>query len=84
MAVRAASKYKQVRITLTESAMSRKPGRSRLMIRVMVKPVEAQWSERDTILSTFADDLAPLATLDDVYAAILEFLAAPPLPGHIG
>lgn len=84
MSKASASRYKQVRITLTESAMRAKPGRCRVDVRVMVKPVDAEWTVRHTVLVTSADDLAPLATLEDVYAAVLEFLAAPPLPGHIG
>lgn len=81
---KARSRYKQVRITLTESNDVSRPGRVRCDVRVMVKPLDAEWNMRQTILVASADDLAPLATLDDVYAAILETLAAPPLPGHIG
>lgn len=81
---RAASNYKQVRVTLTESRDVERPGRVRCDVRVMVKPLNTEWHMRHTILVTSAADLAPLATLEDVYAALLEFLAAPPLPGHIG
>lgn len=81
---RARSNYKQVRVTLTESRDLSRPGRVRVDVRVMVKPLEAEWNVKHTILVTSAEDLAPLASLDEVYAALLEFLAAPPLPGHIG
>lgn len=81
---RATSNYKQVRVTLTESRDVRRPGRVRVDVRIMVKPLQAEWHQRHTILVTSAEDLAPLASLDEVYAALLEFLAAPPLPGHIG
>lgn len=81
---KAASRYKQVRVTLTESRDVDRPGRVRVDVRVMVKPLNTEWHMRHTVLVTSAQDLAPLATLEDVYAAILEFLAAPPLPGHIG
>lgn len=82
--VKAASNYKQVRVTLTEMRDVQRPGRVRVAVRVMVKPLNAEWHMRHTILVSEAADLAPLATLEDVYAALLEFLAAPPLPGHIG
>lgn len=81
---KARSNYKQVRVTLTEGPMRSKPGRVRIDVRVMVKPLEAEWNQRHTMLICSADDLAPLASMDEVYAAILETLAAPPLPGHIG
>lgn len=84
MAPRAKSAYKQVRVTLTEERDVRHPGRVAVSVRVLVKPLEAEWQMRHTILVTRAEDLSPLATLEDVYAALLEFLAAPPLPGHIG
>lgn len=81
---KAKSNYKQVRITLTESRDTQRPGRVQVGVRVMVKPLNDEWNMRHTILSTTAEDLAPLASLNEVYAALLEFLAAPPLPGHIG
>lgn len=81
---RARSNYKQVRITLTESRDVRHPGRVRCDVRVMVKPQNAEWNMKHTVLVASAEDLEPLATLDSVYAAILETLASPPLPGHIG
>lgn len=76
--------YRQVRVTLTEQRDLQRPGRRTVGIRVMVKPQNAEWHNRHTVLVTQADDLEPLDSLDAVYAALLEFLAAPPLPGHIG
>lgn len=84
MAQKARSNYKQVRVTLTEQRDVERPGRVRVSVRVAVKPLNDEWQMRHTILVTEAADLAPLASLEDVYAALLEFLAAPPLPGHIG
>lgn len=81
---KAKSNYKQVRVTLTEQRDLEHPGRVAVGVRVLVKPLDAEWSERHVVLSTTARDLAPLASLNEVYAALLEFLAAPPLPGHIG
>lgn len=77
---RAASNYKQVRVTLTEQRDTRHPGRVMVSVRVLVKPLNVEWHERHTILTTSAGDLSPLATLDEVYAALLEVLAHPPLP----
>lgn len=84
MPPKARSNYKQVRVTLTESAMRSKTGRVRVDVRIMVKPLDAEWNMRHTVLVTSAEDLSPLASLDEVYAALLEVLASPPLPGHIG
>lgn len=84
MAAKAASNYKQVRITLTEQRDVEHPGRVRVDVRVMVKPQNTEWNMRHTVLVSSAADLAPLGTMEDVYAAILEVLACPPLPGHIG
>lgn len=81
----ARSNYKQVRVTLTEERCVGRPGRVNISVRVLVKPAEAEWTARHTVLVTRAHDLPPLATLDEVYAALLEVLAAPPLPeGHTG
>lgn len=82
MSSRAQSNYKQVRVTLTEQRDVRRPGRVRVDVRVMVKPQNSEWHMKHTVLITSAEDLAPLATLDEVYAALLEVLASPPLPGH--
>lgn len=76
----AKSHYKQVRVTLTEELDRRHPGRVRVSVRVLVKPLQAQWSERHLVLTTTAEDLPALATLDEVYGALLEVLAHPPLP----
>lgn len=81
---RAASIYKQVRVTLTEQRDPRFAGRVVVSVRVMVKPVNVEWSERHTVLTTSAGNLPPLATLDEVYAALLETLAHPPLPESLG
>lgn len=81
---KAQSNYKQVRVTLTEQRDVCHPGRVMVGVRVYVKPLAAQWTEKDCILVTSAHDLTPLASLDEVYAALLEFIASPPLPGHIG
>lgn len=50
----------------------------------MVKPQNAEWNMKHTVLVTSAEGLNPLASLNEVYEAVLEVLAAPPLPGHIG
>lgn len=84
MPPRARSNYKQVRITLTEQRDVAHPGRVAVSVRVSVKPLNEEWTFRHVVLTTTAADLAPLATLQEVYAALLEVLAAPPLPGHIG
>lgn len=81
---RARSNYKQVRVTLTEQTDVCHPGRVMVGVRVSVKPLHEEWSVRHCVLTTSAHDLVPLATMDEVYAALLEFIAAPPLPGHIG
>lgn len=81
---RAKSNYKQVRVTLTEQRDTCHPGRVRVSCRVMVKPLEAEWTLRHTVLHADHHDLSALADMDAVYAALLEFLACPPLPGHIG
>lgn len=79
-----ASNYKQIRVTLTEQRDVGRPGRVRVGVRIMVKPQNTEWNMRHTVLVTEAEDLAPLASLNEVYAALLEVLASPPLPGHIG
>jgi len=81
---KARSNYKQVRVTLTEQRDTEHPGRVMVSVRVHVKPLEVQWHEQHVVLTTTARDLPPLATLNEVYGALLEVLAAPPLPGHIG
>lgn len=78
------SNYKQVRITLTEQRDTEHPGRVMVSVRVMVKPQNTEWNMRHTVLVSSARDLSPLSDMDAVYAAILEVLACPPLPGHIG
>lgn len=78
--MRAASRYKQVRITLTEEQCLSKPHLRNIGVRVMVKPLEADWTMRHTILQTYLRAQPPLDTLDSVYEAILEFLADPALP----
>lgn len=78
------SNYKQVRVTLTEERDLKRPHRVAVSVRVLVKPLSAEWNERHVVLTTRAEDLAPLASLTEVYEALLEFLASPPLPGHIG
>lgn len=66
----ARSNYKQVRITLTEFLENREGTRRGQMLRVEVKPVEADWSVRDTILRETHHDTEPLLTLSDVYDAL--------------
>lgn len=80
----ASNNYRQVRITLTEQRDTEHPGRVAVFFRVMVKPQNAEWHNRHTVLVAEHRDLSPLTDMDAVYAAMLEFLAAPPLPGHIG
>lgn len=81
---KATSNYKQVRVTLTEQRSPGRPDLVDISVRIMVKPQNAEWHQRHTMLVTEARQLQPLASLDEVYAALLEVLAAPPLPGHIG
>lgn len=81
---RAVSNYKQVRLTLTEEHGRDKSGRVNLTLRVMVKPLEAEWNMRHTVIVDRRTDMDPLSDMGAVFAALLEFLAAPPLPGHIG
>lgn len=80
---KAASIYRQARITLTEERDRDHPGRVRLTLRVMVKPLQAEWNMRQTVLHVHAQNQAPLSDLNAVYGALLELLAQPPLPGHI-
>lgn len=84
MTMKAASNYRQVRVTLTEQRDVLRPGKVVVGVRVMVKPQNAEWHAKQTILVTTAEGLEPLESLEAVYAALLEVLAAPPLPGHIG
>ena len=78
--VRAVSNYKQVRVTLTEERCPNKPHLRNVSVRVMVKPLEAEWAMRHTILVTRSEQQPPLETLDAVYCALLETLSNPPLP----
>lgn len=78
--MKAVSRYKQVRITLTEERAWNKPHLRNVSVRVMVKPLEAEWTMRHTVLVTRAEDQPPLETLDAVYEALLEVLSNPPLP----
>lgn len=77
----AASSYRQVRITLTEVQQRQNPHLRTIGFRVMVKPINANWDMKQTVLTGEVRDQLPLATLDAVYESILEFLAQPPLPG---
>ncbi len=82
--IKPGTKYRQVRLTLTEE---REPGpgdQVRLTLRVMVKPTGAQWTERHTVLHQVHRHQEPLDDLQTVYRALRDFLASPPLPGHIG
>lgn len=76
-------KYRQVRVTLTEQRDVCHPGRSLVAVRVMVKPLHAEWNMRQTIRVEHLHDQVPLATLDDVYHVILDSLGGPVLPGVI-
>lgn len=78
--MKAASRYKQVRITLTETPSRNSADLVGIDVRVMVKPLEAAWTMRHTITHSRLERQLPLDTLDAVYEAILEFLARPPFP----
>lgn len=81
---RSASQYRQVRVTLTEQRDSCHPGKVRVGVRVWSKHQNQEWHQGTTVLVHDAHDLAPLADLSAVYAALLEVFSQSPLPGHIG
>lgn len=80
---RARSTYKQARLTITEERDREHPGRVALTLRVMVKPVDAEWQMRHSVLHLRETDHAPLADMAAVYRAVVHLLGQPPLPGHI-
>lgn len=78
--MRAQSKYKQVKIVLTEQADTHHRGRVVISMRVSVKPLLDQWYDHQTVLSVAEGDLEPLDDLWHVYRALLVLLQTPPLP----
>lgn len=81
---KAVSRYKQVRITLTEE-----PGRPgskyvSIGVRVMIKPLNQEWHMKQTVFTSRLTDQLPLETMDAVYEAVLEFLQEQPLPESPG
>jgi hypothetical protein len=78
--MRAQSRYKQVKIVLTEEADPYHRGRVVISMRVSVKPLLDQWYDHQTVLSVAEGDLSPLDDLWSVYRALLVLLQTPPLP----
>lgn len=78
--MRAVSRYKQVRITLTETPERGDPSKVSIGVRVMVKPLNDAWTMRHTIMATQLHSQPPLGTLDAVYECILEHLASSGFP----
>lgn len=77
MADRAGWNFKACRVLLTEERGGR------VTVRVDVKPLHADWNGTHRILVRTIQAPGPLESIDDVYAALLELLAEPPLPsGH--
>lgn len=77
---KAVSRYKQVRITLTEEPGPPGSHYVAVGVRVMVKPLNQDWHMKQTVLAVRLTDQLPLQTMDAVYECILEFLANPALP----
>lgn len=82
--MRATSRYKQVRITLTEQMDMQHPGSVRIGMRVLVKSLSEEWHERHCVLSVEEGNLPPLRDLDAVYSALVELLGQQPLPVAAG
>lgn len=81
---RAMSRYKQVRITLSEERDMDDLSKRCISVRVLVKPLEADWSHRQVVLYQRLKGQPPLASLDAVYECILETLAGQSLPESPG
>lgn len=62
------SNYRQMRVTLTEEA------RGYISVRIMVKPLESQWSHMHTIVSHRWKPSTLPASVADVAAELADFL----------
>lgn len=76
MPARAQSRYRQVRITLTEEAGGR------IAARVMVKPLDADWTMRHTVwVHSWKQESSTDHWQDLVYAVLRQIAGEDLLPG---
>lgn len=71
---RAVSNYKQCRITLTEEAGGH------VTVRVLVKPLAADWSTKQLVLSRRMSHVPAIQSTTDMYRLLIAFLSEEPLP----
>lgn len=72
---RAASRYKQVRLQFTEEA------RGRVSVSLYVKPLNAEWNERQCLRRWTSQVSEPLETFEDVLSLLVRLLDEDLLPG---
>lgn len=71
---KAASNYKQIRLTLTESP-------TRVDWRIMVKPINLEWNQKHTVLvGSEHRPIGGLETYESVLMLLIELLEAQLLP----
>lgn len=70
----AASNYRQVRLTFTDQP------NGMVGVRVMVKPLQAEWHHKHTILAESFWNSVPLGSMQDVYAFLVDYLGQYMLP----
>lgn len=72
---RAASRYKQVRLQLTEEAGGR------VSVSLYVKPLHAEWTQQNCVRRWSARVSEPLDTFEDVLSLLIRLLDEDLLPG---
>lgn len=74
-AAKAASRYKQVRLQLTEEA------RGRVSVSLYVKPLNAEWTQQQCLRRWSTTVTEPLTTFEDVLSLLVRLLDEDLLPG---
>lgn len=72
---RAASRYKQLRLQLTEEAGGR------VSVSLYVKPLNTEWTERHCLLRRTVTGQRPIETLEDALSVCVGLLEEDMLPG---
>lgn len=72
---RAASRYKQLRLQMTEEAGGR------ISVSLYVKPLNVEWSQRHVISRWTVQRHEPIETLEDALSVCVALLEADMLPG---
>lgn len=72
---KAASRYKQVRLTFTEQAGGH------LSVSLYVKPLNVAWSEHQCVSRWTSQTTEPIETLEDAIGVLIGLLSEHTLPG---